>query len=127
MTGKRTYAPDWKPTAAKKSKPARGKRPPLNAACVACGIRATNRHHVIQKGAPHHGEDIDENLAPLCGSGTSGCHGAFHGNPYVDKAGRRWTAAEVGAAIGVWLRADPARFAYAMERAGAEHIRRFLT
>lgn len=126
-SGKRSYEPDWKPTKAKKAKPTRGKRPPMRNACVACGVIATNRHHVIQKGSPHFGEDIEENLAPLCGSGTSGCHGAFHGNPWVDKTGHRWTADEVGAAIGRWLREDPARIAYAIERAGMEHVRRFLT
>lgn len=31
-----------------------------------------NRHHLIPRG---HGDDIDANIIPLCGSGTSGCHG----------------------------------------------------
>lgn len=50
--------------------------------CVACGRPGANAHHVVPKGSPHFGDDVVENLVTLCGSGTSGCHGAHHGNPY---------------------------------------------
>lgn len=43
-----------------------------------CGQRAMNAHHVIPKGAPYFGDDVDANLVCLCGSGTSGCHGDIH-------------------------------------------------
>ena len=41
--------------------------------CALCGSRATNWHHRLNrsKGGP----DDAFNLAPLCGSGTTGCHG----------------------------------------------------
>jgi hypothetical protein len=49
--------------------------------CVACGRPPGSVHHVIPRG--ERGDDVTENLLLLCGSGTSGCHGAWHGNPYL--------------------------------------------
>lgn len=41
-----------------------------------------NRAHIIGKG--QRGDDVDENIVPLCGSGTCGCHAAFDGQqPYT--------------------------------------------
>jgi hypothetical protein len=37
------------------------------------------------------GPDLPWNIISLCGSGTSECHGAFHGNPYTTAAGERIT------------------------------------
>jgi hypothetical protein len=51
--------------------------------CAACGGPPANVHHVIQKSAPYFGDDVIGNLLLLCGSGTSGCHGAHHGSPYL--------------------------------------------
>lgn len=116
---------DWKPGKEAKAKPARSKRAPLQAACVSCGRAANNRHHVVQKGSPHFGEDVPENLAPLCGTGTTGCHGAFHGSPWTDPAGKKWTAKLVGNQIGLWVVADERRLDYVLGRAGAEYLRRF--
>lgn len=49
----------------------------LRPVCVMpeCDNRSTNGHHVISRGAPHFGDDVDENIVALCGSGSSGCHG----------------------------------------------------
>lgn len=55
----------------------------VNRECAACGKPAANSHHVIPRGGPHFGDDVPGNLLGLCGSGTMGCHGAHHGNPYV--------------------------------------------
>lgn len=55
----------------------------VNRECAACGKPAANSHHVIPRGGPHFGDDVPGNLVGLCGSGTMGCHGAHHGNPYV--------------------------------------------
>ena len=45
--------------------------------CRLCGkpIRDVrlSRHHLIARGQG--GDDVDDNLVPLCGSGTEGCHG----------------------------------------------------
>ena len=68
--------------------------------CGACGRPPGSIHHVLQKSSPYFGGDVPANLIALCGSGTSGCHGAIHGNPYVDRAGKRWTAEEVRFALG---------------------------
>lgn len=46
--------------------------------CAACGGPAATGHHVIAKGGPHYGDDVDENIIPTCGSGTTGCHGLYH-------------------------------------------------
>lgn len=68
---------DPKPVKAVKERPVRGKRAPLNVACVACGERATNRHHLVPKAQG--GEDVPENTIPLCGQGNaSGCHRLIH-------------------------------------------------
>ena len=55
--------------------------------CVACGAPASNVHHVIQKGAPHLGDDVPGNLLLICGTGTMLCHGAMHGTPYLAPVG----------------------------------------
>lgn len=87
-------------------------------ACVSCGRRPSNVHHIIERGSPHFGDDVAPNLLLLCGSGTARCHGATHGSPYVDENGKRWTVEEVNARIGAVVLADPARVAYVIEKLG---------
>lgn len=48
--------------------------------CAACGGEPGGVHHVIPRSEG--GDDVAGNLLLLCGTGTSGCHGAYHGNPY---------------------------------------------
>ena len=55
----------------------------LEGRCRACGRIPTghpldklNRAHLVSRGAG--GDDLDENIVPLCGSGTTGCHGRLH-------------------------------------------------
>lgn len=44
--------------------------------CRACGVSGSlNRAHLVAKG--QRGDDVDANIVPLCGSGTTGCHGAL--------------------------------------------------
>lgn len=58
------------------------------------------------------GDDILANMLLLCGSGTSGCHGAWHGNPYVAQKGHwvldveRRDRAWVGQRIGEHIRRE---------------------
>lgn len=52
---------------------------PYCAACVAGP--ASNGHHVLP--ADRFGDDVVENIVGICGTGTSLCHGAHHGNPYT--------------------------------------------
>lgn len=60
------------------------------AVCVACGRRAANAHHVP---ALSHGRSFNLRsplgcfvllpaLFAVCGSGTTGCHGAFHARAF---------------------------------------------
>lgn len=41
--------------------------------CVICGAIDISIHHVLSRGQG--GDDVWEDLVPLCGSGTTGCHG----------------------------------------------------
>lgn len=41
--------------------------------CVICGSINISIHHILPRGQG--GDDVWENLVPLCGSGTTGCHG----------------------------------------------------
>lgn len=45
--------------------------------CVVCGKINVSIHHVLPRGGwcGIAGDDVWENLVPLCGSGTHGCHG----------------------------------------------------
>lgn len=56
-------------------------------ACRACRRPAANCHHLVPKGAQR-GDDVPQNLIPLCGSGSDGCHGALHGSPYFYEIAR---------------------------------------
>lgn len=80
LTGKRTYEPDWK-----KPPPARKPirevdRTMTTRACLEwrtcpCGQPSATGHHILARGAPYFGDDVLSNILPLCGSGTTGCHG----------------------------------------------------
>lgn len=55
--------------------------------CELCGRLGRNVHHRMKQGRPWHGA----NLLRLCGSGTTGCHGAFiEANPEHAKALGLW-------------------------------------
>lgn len=45
--------------------------------CCICGNVLFSVHHVLKRSQG--GDDVKENLVPLCGSGTTGCHGAVEG------------------------------------------------
>lgn len=95
---------DPKPTFKKGNRPRRIVDPAAIAAakfahplCAACGERTGDGHHVLPKDKG--GDDVVGNIVVLCGSGTSGCHGAHHGNPYVVDGARRdaaWVNRRVG-------------------------------
>lgn len=53
--------------------------------CWVChSARATNTHHIYPRGQG--GDDYIENLAPLCGTGTTGCHGRIHARDLVARS-----------------------------------------
>jgi hypothetical protein len=51
-------------------------------------------HHLVSKSLG--GDDVADNLVPVCGSGTTGCHGLLeaHNMWACDLLGRRLTEAE---------------------------------
>jgi hypothetical protein len=94
--------------------------------CAACGVVADSAHHVVQKGSPHFGDDVEENVVGLCGHGTARCHGAFHGSPYT-VAGERRDAEWVGRRIGqTLLDARPECIAYVLVKLGQNPGRAYL-
>lgn len=106
--------------------------------CAACGAPATNAHHIVQKGAPHFGDDVLANLAPICGTGTMGCHGAIHGTPYtheqhaptglgfspykifIERRDAVWVARQIGANLRV------ENIGYVLDKLGGVAGREFL-
>ena len=62
------------------------------AVCAVCGRSATNAHHWPPKGRCStftlNGMKMNPALIALCGSGTTGCHGAWHDGRF--KALWRW-------------------------------------
>lgn len=57
--------------------------------CVICGGIDISIHHILPRGGwcGIAGDDVWENLVPLCGSGTTGCHGGVeHGVDAVCRA-----------------------------------------
>lgn len=97
--------------------------------CASCHRPPANGHHVVPRGGPYFGDDLIENIVLVCGSGTMGCHGALHGAPYVDRAGRRWTEEDVRRAIGSTISSGrPDTVAYVLSKlgdlAGADYLSR---
>lgn len=39
-----------------------------------CNNLATDPHHIVRKGAPHFGDDVEDNILPLCWM----CHHEYH-------------------------------------------------
>jgi hypothetical protein len=104
--------PDPKRPARLVDKTARIRKLLIDPRCRACGVEAVNTHHLIGKGQG--GDDVCDNLIPLCGSGSHGCHGALHGNPYVNAAGERVTGQVVRYAIGLTL--WPSEYTYVITK-----------
>lgn len=77
--------------------------------CWGCGRDGANGHHLIPRDFSLRGPDLPWNIIALCGSGTSECHGAFHGNPYTTAAGERITPTIVRARIAARLERDRQR------------------
>ena len=43
-------------------------------------------HHLVPRGGPHYGDDVVENLIPISGSGTTGCHGLIEAGNHSARA-----------------------------------------
>lgn len=96
--------------------------------CAACGRPPGSVHHVIPRSEG--GDDVPANLVLLCGSGTTGCHGAWHGNPYaiarrevvivgstMERRNAEWVAQRIGHHIAA---ARPDTIAYVIEKLGPD-------
>jgi hypothetical protein len=71
---------DWKPTARIVDDGAGREKLRREGACRICGRRPSghpldslNRMHVVPRSQG--GDDVDDNIVPGCGSGSTGCHG----------------------------------------------------
>jgi translation elongation factor EF-Tu-like GTPase len=77
--------------------------------CLHCGRGNTTAAHLLR--GPKR-EDVLDGLVPLCGGGSSGCHGAFdEGHAYIGDFGRKVTPAAVRLSVAFFLRSE----------AGADH------
>jgi hypothetical protein len=78
--------------------------------CRLCHSPFMSRHHLVSRSL--RGDDVEANLVPLCGSGTTGCHGAVEArDPMVCSLLRsRLTEAEL---------------AYVLEKKGADFLARY--
>jgi 5-methylcytosine-specific restriction endonuclease McrA len=79
--------------------------------CRICGQVPATLHHLVSRSL--RGSDVAENLVPLCGSGTHGCHGAVEA--------RRPDALK---ALRDNLRADELK--YILNTKGADYLERYL-
>jgi hypothetical protein len=80
-----TFKPDWKPAARVVDSDVGWAKVESEGACRACGkvlptlrqgaheIASLNRAHLVGKGV--RGDDVPQNIIPLGGSGSTGCHG----------------------------------------------------
>jgi hypothetical protein len=100
--------------------------------CAACGASAGGIHHIVQKGSPHFGDDVEANLVGLCGSGSDRCHGAIHGAPYevytdrwlvYERRDQRWVAERIGRHL---LEHRPDSIEYVLAKIGESAGREFL-
>ncbi len=111
MSGKPDWKPERQPKQSKRRKaPLAVKQATLNdRECWGCGRDGANGHHLIPKDFAKPGPDEEWNIISLCGSGTSECHGAFHGNPYTAGGGERVTPTIVRLRIAERLQHDRPR------------------
>lgn len=72
--------------------------------CLHCGNANVNADHLLPRSQG--GDDVLPNLIGLCGSGSSGCHGARHGTPYRGDFGRYVTPQAVRESLARFLRSE---------------------
>ena len=76
----------------------------LGQRCLVCGQKnAVDAHHVLRRSKG--GDDLFENLVPLCRR----CHGAYHGNQYINDWGIIVNAGVVRFKTARWLETDDGR------------------
>jgi hypothetical protein len=83
--------------------------------CRGCGAdpRRTTNHHLVSRSLG--GDDVIDNIVPLCGSGTVGCHGAIETHP----PGWRHVATAVRRSL------TTTELRYALEKKGSDWLDRY--
>jgi hypothetical protein len=85
--------------------------------CRVCGehaVWAISYHHLVPRSLG--GDDVEDNLIPLCGDGTTGCHGKLENHP------RGWE--RIAHAVRHSL--TPAELGYVLDTKGMEFLERYL-
>lgn len=91
--------PDWKPERRIVDIYAGNDKLRAEGKCRLCGaaaaIRGLTRHHLVPRG--QRGDDISDNIIPLCGDGTRGCHAEveYRTKGYRPRLRRKLTADEL--------------------------------
>lgn len=80
--------------------------------CASCGLPAESLHHVVPKSQS--GDDVFENLVPLCGDGTRGCHGK------LENHSPGWE--QVAAHVRAYVMARESRLSYVLSVLGADRF-----
>lgn len=83
--------------------------------CCSCGGKPVTLHHICPRSQG--GGDVVENLVPLCGDGTRGCHGL------LESHGNGWE--RVAASVRQYVIVDNTRRHYQEDHAGESFNRRY--
>jgi hypothetical protein len=85
----------------------------LDPTCRSCDEPASNGHHLVPRSL--RGDDVEANVVPLCGTGTTGCHGEYENH------GSDWglVAASIRASL------TEAELEYVLEKKGADFLARY--
>jgi hypothetical protein len=93
--------------------------------CRACGVKGydkLNRAHLVPKG--QRGDDLDCNIVPLCGSGTSGCHGALTDHHVATSPSLLYGAEWTVVAAALRARLLPEEHRYIVSKKGEDWLNR---
>lgn len=79
--------------------------------CRVCGEGGTTLHHLVPRSLG--GDDVADNIVPLCGDGTRGCHGAVEARDHQALRELR-------------LSLTPGELKYVLRKKGSDFLDRYL-
>lgn len=85
-----------------------------HACCVSCGLPCESLHHVVPRSQG--GDDIEMNLAPMCGDGTRGCHGR------LESHAPGWE--RIAGHVRAYVMARASRHVYVLDKIGQDRFDR---